>query len=55
MIRVFIVGALRPCLVTTEPNEVVMFLIQHNYVLVTDARHPNGDRRIVVDRPKETV
>lgn len=55
MIQVFIKGATRPCHTAPTAQDIVVFLIQHNYIILTDTRCPDGTRKVVVDRPKETV
>ena len=55
VIQVFIQGATRPCYTAPTAHGVIVFLIQHNYVILTDERRADGTRKVTVDRPKETV
>ena len=36
MIQVFIKGATRPCHTAPTAQDIVVFLIQHNYIILTD-------------------
>lgn len=53
MIQVFIKGATRPCHTAPTAQDIIVFLIQHNYVILTDERRADGTRKVTVDRPKE--